>query len=295
MIPRRWGARLALAAALFALAVAGAEGALRVLGLGQVMVYQADPRFGYGIRPNQHISTYGETIAINSLGLRGPELREPKPPGTLRVTFTGNSITYGGGHLAEPELFVRRIEQLATSDGLPIEVVNVSVPGWGPQNWTSWLEANGTLDSDLIVPVISALDLRLPFTTMEQVGVVDRAPALRLGSLWVRWRARQLPNLPLSEQSGQANLAALRELERRFPNVPFQPVFLEARPGGDARPSYWGPYEALFPDAIDLRQTLGPEWFIDDVHFGAPGHAEIARQVWAGLRPRLRELLGRRD
>jgi hypothetical protein len=289
-LPRGWGARLGLAAALACLALGGAELALRILDLGQVMVYRADPRFGYGMVPGQRISTYGELIETNALGLRGPELRTPKPADELRLIFTGNSISYGGGHVAESQLFCRVIEQLAAADGLRVESVNVSVPGWSPRNWAGWLEANGTLDADLIVPVISALDLRLPFTSMAEVGVVDHAPLLRLGSLWVRWKARQLPNLPLSDESEAANVAALRALESHFPGVPFQAVFLEARPGDDPRPSYWAPFETLFPDAIDLRHTLGAEWFVDEVHFGVPGHAEIARQVWAGLAPRLRAL-----
>jgi hypothetical protein len=290
---KRLAARIGLAALSVLLVLGTAEAALRILGVGEVMTYQPDPRFGYELRPSQHVSTYGHVIAINSLGLRGPELSEPKPPGTLRVLFVGDSVTYGGGRVAEAELFCRRVESMATAEGLRLEVVNVSAPGWSPQNWSAWLEAHGMLDADAVLAVIPAIDLRRPFATVDQVGVVDHAPPLRLGTLWLKVRQLRLPRIPFTDESLEKNLAAVRELRDRFPNIPFFAAFVESRPSADAgsQPSAWGPYEALFPDAIDLRKALAPADFIDDVHLSVSGHATVAQGIWVGLAPRLRELL----
>jgi len=89
--------------------------------LAQVMTYERDPRYGYLMRPRQMVSTYGDPIEINALGLRGPPLLEPKPEGVVRVLFLGDSITYGGGRIHEGELFCRRIENAARDDGFRLE------------------------------------------------------------------------------------------------------------------------------------------------------------------------------
>ena len=47
----RLAARLGLAAASLFLVLGSAEAALRIFGFGEVMTYQADPRFGYLMRP----------------------------------------------------------------------------------------------------------------------------------------------------------------------------------------------------------------------------------------------------
>ena len=287
-------ARLALAAASVLLVLGSAELGMRLFNVGQVMTYQSDPRYGYIMRASQRISTYGEEIQINSLGLRGPELMDPKPPDVLRLVFTGDSITYGGGRIPERKLFCRLIEDYAAADGLRVEAVNLSAPGWSPRNWAAWLDAHGTLDADLILPVIPAIDLQRPFTTMDKVGIIDHQPLLRLGTLWLKVKMRRIPGLPLTDESLQANIQALRALRDRFSGTPFVAVFIESRPGDDVRPSYWGPYEELYPDAIDLRRSLSAAEFFDDVHFGVPGHAAIAEQIWAQLRPRLRALLAAR-
>ena len=48
-------------------------------------------------RPLARARLMGAEVALNSLGNRGPELVEPKPPGTRRVLVLGSSITMGWG------------------------------------------------------------------------------------------------------------------------------------------------------------------------------------------------------
>jgi len=50
-----------------------------------------DPRTGLKVPdPDQHVGP----ININSLGFRGPDVAEKKPPGTIRVAFLGGSTTF---------------------------------------------------------------------------------------------------------------------------------------------------------------------------------------------------------
>jgi lysophospholipase L1-like esterase len=259
---------------------------MRIAGLGEVMTYRPDPDFGYLMRPSQRISTYGRAVEINSLGLRGPEPLDPKPADVRRLLFLGDSITYGGGQIAESELFCRRVESLAARDGLRVESLNGSAPGWSPQNWAAWVGANGTLGADVVVAVIPAIDRARPFATVSQHDLLERAPLLRLSALWLRLRSLGQAGPPLSDEAMAANARAISQMLPRLGSTPLLAVFVPSR-GADERPERWAPYQALFPDALDLRADFSPADFLDDVHFSSSGHRTIAERIYARLRPRL--------
>lgn len=282
-------ARLALAFAAVLLLLSFAELALRVVGIAQVMTYERNAAYGYLMRPNQVVSTYGNPIEINALGLRGPPLLHSRPAGVVRVLFLGDSITYGGGRVYEGDLFCRRLEHLARSDGLRVEAVNLSAPGWSPQNWTAWVERHGTLGADLLVVVMPETDRSRPFATLEGSRLVESAPALRLGALWVRVAARFIAFPPRQDDPLGHNVDALRRLQAAAGATPLVAVFLPSR-DPDPTPEQWRPFEALFPDALDLRGRLAPEDFFDDMHLSVAGHRAVADALYPLLRPRLAEL-----
>lgn len=286
-------ARLGLVAAAGIVVLAlWAELTLRVLGVGEVMTFAPDPRFGYIMRPSQVVSTYGDPIEINALGLRGPPVVEPKSGDVVRVLFLGDSITYGGGRILERDLFCRRLEALARADGLRLEVVNVSAASWGPQNWSAWVEANGFLSADAVVVVIPAIDRARPFATLATARMQETAPLLRLSSLWLKWRELRTPGVPLTDEALAANVRALDRLKSSAGNRPLVAVFVPSQ-GEDKRPDRWLAYDALFPDALDLRSALGPDDFIDTVHFSTGGHELIGNALYARLRPVLAALSAR--
>ena len=47
--------------------------------------------------PNEHMELHGWEIRTDSNGLRGPERSSPKPQGTRRMMFVGDSVTFGWG------------------------------------------------------------------------------------------------------------------------------------------------------------------------------------------------------
>jgi lysophospholipase L1-like esterase len=71
----------------------------------------------------------------NSLGLRGPEVRQPKPAGTFRIVVLGGSTTYGEFISSDDETFPAQMQSsLRQFPGHEnVEVVNAGVPGY-----TSW-------------------------------------------------------------------------------------------------------------------------------------------------------------
>ena len=284
MLPR---VGLAIAAVFVALSLA--ELGMRVVGVGQVMTYAPDPRFGYIMRPSQVISTYGDSIEINALGLRGPPILDPKPRGVVRILFLGDSITYGGGRTYEGSLFCRILERLAREDGFRVEAVNVSAPGWGPQNWTAWVEVNGLLKADMIVVVIPAIDRARPFATLAENAMEEEQPMLRLTTLWLKWREVVTRGVPLTDEAMHENVGALERLKGLVGARPLLAVFLSSM-GPDQRPDRWTPYELLFPKALDLRAGFGNDDYLDAIHFSSSGHRIIGTEIYARLRPTLGEL-----
>ena len=74
-----------------------------------------------GVRREQ-----GVEVHINSLGLRGPEIVSPKPPGTRRFLTTGDSSIFGFG-VADDAVFSSVV---ATSLGEGVEAVCGAIPGY---------------------------------------------------------------------------------------------------------------------------------------------------------------------
>lgn len=282
-------ARLTLSGVIVLGITGFAELALRVVGAGQVMTYERHPAYGYLMRPNQVVYTYGDPIEINALGLRGPAVIPARPSGVVRVLFLGDSIAYGGGRVHEGDLFCRRLETLARDDGLRVESVNVSAPGWSPQNWTAWVGIHGTLGADLVVVVMPETDRSRPFATIEGSRLVEQAPALRLGALWLRAVSRFAAYPPKQDDPLGHNVAALERLKAAVAPTPLVAVFLPSR-DPDPTPEEWKPYEALFPAAIDLRGKLEPADFYDDVHLATDGHRAVAGLLYPQLRDRLAQL-----
>lgn len=91
-------------------------------------------------------------IAINSRGLRDRELAPAKPPGTVRILVVGDSFTYGSG-VAGEETYPKRLERLlAGRAGVPVEVINAGVSGYGTVHEAAFLRAEGwSYEPDLLV------------------------------------------------------------------------------------------------------------------------------------------------
>jgi hypothetical protein len=113
-----------------ALFVVAAELALmRFSGLGRPVLFEAHPVYGYRLKPNQETWRFGGAhFRINNLGLRA---REDWDAGIRdKVLFLGDSVTYGGNHISNHELF----SELAVR-GLPgLRSGNAGVPNWGVEN-----------------------------------------------------------------------------------------------------------------------------------------------------------------
>ncbi|MEE2679300.1 MAG: SGNH/GDSL hydrolase family protein [Myxococcota bacterium] len=179
--PRRRG-RLWLGRALLvliSLGLAGGVAELVLRGLGYTAIYAVysrpsilwrhDPLLGWHHEPNTADRYVGprpwpiefETeIAINSLGLRGPEI-EPVPEGGKRVLFLGDSVV-AGFEVEQDETFVARTgERLTRTLGYPVQSLNGGVRGYGTDQTYLWYREHGKqLAPDWVVFVHAANDPR---------------------------------------------------------------------------------------------------------------------------------------
>jgi hypothetical protein len=120
-----------------ALAVGAAEGLARVLdpfgavteatnaALYRTLIrYDPDSPRLFRLRPGQTLAMRGHGFRTDSRGLRGPERATPKPEGTKRLLFLGDSVVLGWG-VAEEDTFVHLVErELSQRTGERWETVN---------------------------------------------------------------------------------------------------------------------------------------------------------------------------
>src|SRR5688572_30964746 len=102
---------LALSCCSLLLFVGLLEVTLRLMGYGNVEIYQADPLLYWRLKPNQRCYTKvnHQPVHINALGTRGPEFHHAKPANTLRIISLGDSRTFGWG-LSEAQTYSGLLE-----------------------------------------------------------------------------------------------------------------------------------------------------------------------------------------
>lgn len=91
-------------------------------------------------------------VAVNSLGLRGPEPAIPKPRGTLRIVCLGDDATLAA-NVTEAETFCAQLRTaLASRLGRQVEVINAGVPDYCPLlSCLQFRHELLALDADLVI------------------------------------------------------------------------------------------------------------------------------------------------
>jgi hypothetical protein len=148
-----------------------------LLGLGHPILYETSTSFGYFTRPNQYTRRLFARTATNSLGMRSPEFTRVKPPGTLRLMFVGDSITYGTTQVDQDDIFVEEVRKdLSAKLHRPVEAINASANAWAISNENGFLHSRGTYNSDFVLLVLNSGDLSQPFANLSDVQGAQTAP-----------------------------------------------------------------------------------------------------------------------
>lgn len=125
---------LALSGFVLLLCIAALEGLLRLMGYGNLEIYDPDPLLFWKLRPNQDCFTKidRKPVHVNAHGTRGAEFTDAKPAGTIRILSLGDSRTFGWG-VSEAESYSQQLGSLLQAKALPgarIEVINAGVNAW---------------------------------------------------------------------------------------------------------------------------------------------------------------------
>jgi peptidoglycan/LPS O-acetylase OafA/YrhL len=125
--------------------LAGAEYLVRavfpqeVLGWGERPALEPHDEFGYHLKPDVRTRLrwlgYDYVVESNALGFPGPLYPAVKPEGVYRILVTGDAFSSAEGvdtHDAWPRL----LEENLNADQASYQVLNFSITGWGPNQYT---------------------------------------------------------------------------------------------------------------------------------------------------------------
>jgi hypothetical protein len=118
-------------------------------------MYETDPATGLLLlRPNMVFPGSEKVIRSNSLGLRSPEIKEPRVPGSLRIAVIGAS-TVMGAYAADnsktfPAMMDARLKTLFPER--KVEVINAGIVGYGlPEQRRMLTRRVAPLHPDLVI------------------------------------------------------------------------------------------------------------------------------------------------
>lgn len=175
------------------LVIATTEILLRlVLGLGNPVLVQADPKTGYRFQPNQNITRFFRRMEYNQYSQRSDPTTFNKPPNTFRILMTGDSILNGGNPTDQSETISEILESKLADQGTQnVEVLNASAGSWGIGNQLGYLLKFGLFESNVLIVEIGSHDLTQPTSTSSPVGQHPhfpvRKPRSALSEAWHRY------------------------------------------------------------------------------------------------------------
>ncbi len=104
-------------------------------------------------------------MRTNEYGMRSDPIRPGRIPGTRRIYFLGDSMTYGTTQVDQSRLFTEIVHQrLPEQIHEPVEVMNGAISGWAPANELAYLREHGTLNADLVILVLNSGDPTQPMS-----------------------------------------------------------------------------------------------------------------------------------
>jgi hypothetical protein len=221
-----------------------AEVLLRLLGVGNPILYVDDPIVGYYPAPHQSVSRYGgNTVATNEFGMRAPDYSRNKPPGHFRIFMVGDSTLWGGSYVDQGQIYARLVERhlnerLFTST---VEVLNMGVNGWGPYHELGYVEQFGAFDADVAIICLPIGDLKRPLSRLSNLPYfpAHSPPRLALEEIFLqviwRYQSRLIGRPPEQVEAVQVErgMSTYLELARRLREAGCE-VFFEILPSRTA-------------------------------------------------------------
>ena len=135
-------------------------------------LFVRDDTLGWRMLPNMEDSWGDVVVRTNNRGLRGPDVAYEKPPGTRRILYLGDSVTFGYMVERYPDTYPFVVGSLiADSTGIEVETVNAGVGGYSPWQQYLYLEREGIkYDPDIVVLSFVLNDVTEKFRLVEYGG-----------------------------------------------------------------------------------------------------------------------------
>jgi lysophospholipase L1-like esterase len=300
-------ARTVVTSCVLLITVVGAvEAALRFgVGLGNPVLIAPDPACSYILKPDQDVVRFFVRTHINHYGMRSDDVPASRKPGTLRLLFVGDSITYGTTRVDQKAIFTELLHRdLPAIVHRPVEVLNASASAWAPDNELAFLQSRGIFHSDIVLLVLNDGDLTQPRSTIEDVGdnLPMKRPATAVGELYARYIRPRMSHLLTKTDAGDnvalnsesvirknvADLDDIDELVRRqgatlvIVYIPFRRDIPDiSRPSASTLKA-WS--EAHSVSMLDLTAVEAPDpssqiTLDNGIHFNSKGHLVIADAI----------------
>ncbi len=288
-------------------------------------LYQFDPQTFFSLRPDLVLDQTSNPrifdVRINSLGMRGPDVRRDKQDGCLRILCIGDSCTFGSGAATDQTWPAWLGKRFANDRGdLTVEVLNAGVPGYTSFQGRAYLRANGfSLHPDYVVVALGFNDTSkskpgpgrrfessVALTDSEYAKESSQASRFALPRLAQRWHWKSRPQqpdsgsdyrprVPLTEY--RQNLIDIAE-ETRAAGA--QPVFVVwpvvGQAGGphllDREQNVRAYQQCMRTVAVQLQVRLvdlvpavagQSALFVDGVHLNSAGYRLVAAKVFEAL------------
>jgi len=144
----------------------------RYMGLGEPVLYDSSPIYGYRPLPGKTYSRfYGKEVKFNNLGLRSES--DWNEDIEDKILFLGDSVTYGGSYISNTELFsylsVKNLGNNYVSG-------NAGVNAWGVENIYGLIVESGFMPAGIYVTVIPESDFYRGLTRIHGLPFYNEDP-----------------------------------------------------------------------------------------------------------------------
>lgn len=257
-----------------------------------------NPAIGHTHKPNQSARLQGVDIRINSLGLRGPELRS-KPELKSRIAIVGDSVALGWG-VKESETLSGQLELRLWAE---YEVINAGVGNMNlAQVVAHWSEVSAKVSVDTVVLLVTpraAEKQRQPSkswllrnselcalvsTFVQQISLGAKGKSSLIDSYKVLWSEGENRNTMLKAFSDLSALQAKKQFKMLVVMIPETNDMNNYAFGfiGDTVADVARQYQWTYVDPLNLFKGVeSTHWQVskNDVHLNGKAFAVIADEI----------------
>lgn len=261
-----------------------------IWGLGNPVLYDSNPFYGFRPIPDQSVTrSYGAEIKINNLSLRTDV--DWHTPADGKVSFLGDSVTYGGSYISNSELF----STIATSYVDGYVAGNAGVNAWGVENIHVLIVKTEYTPASVYVTVLPEGDFYRGLVRLQGMPSWANKPSSALQELlhsfidrignkrYRHWR--EFSDEERTRKVVEQAVMRLRETDQYllskgfihliyispsrsqvFDNAPKDPVVANAL-------SAYGINAQYILDKLEQADFGGKDLYHDDIHFEREGHS----------------------